>query len=96
MLFWSYLRHKLLFLVFVSRISPKSDVRIAPVPEAIICCTGEITGPLAARSSILPTCQTKHKTTFCNFTPNSCGQKSPCYVKQLRSFVELPDQKPNN
>ncbi len=56
-------RHKLLFLVFVSVISPKIDVRRAPVPEASICCTGEIaaTGPLTARSPILPTCQTKKK-----------------------------------
>lgn len=45
--------------VFVCLSSPKTDVRRAPVLDAIICCVGEMAaaGSLAGRSPILPVCQ---------------------------------------
>lgn len=43
--------------------SPKIDVRRAPVPEASICCTGEIAAPEPpGRSPILPPARTKTDT----------------------------------
>lgn len=35
-------------------ISPKMDVRSAPVLDAIICCVGEMASTASARSPILP------------------------------------------
>lgn len=47
------------FLASFFRTSPNKEVRSAPVPEAIICCTGEMAPPLAACSRIPATCRTE-------------------------------------
>lgn len=63
--------HQLLFLVLVYVMLPKKDVRRAPVPEASICCTGEIVamGLLSPLSPILTTCQTWKKKKTHHITP---------------------------